>query len=286
MSKDVLLGRKYIAWFSCGAPSTVAAMLAIREFGKENVRVIRQDTGSEHPDNERYMRDVEKWLGIRVEITKSEKYVDVDDVIEKTRWIVGVGGARCTGELKRVPAEECINWGKNQEIEMFGYTIEEQHRINRWVKNNPERRINPILIRHGLSKDDCLGIIDRAGIEIPAMYRLGYNNNNCLGCVKGGAGYWNKIRIDFPEVFERRAKQERDIGATICKVSTGRKSTDVDFKWEPWVQDLSTFKDMKVSEDGLTGRMKLYLDELPENVGNHKHEPAISCGLFCMLASE
>ena len=22
-------------------------------------------------------------------------------------------------------------------------------------------------------------------------------------------GYWNKIRIDFPEVFERRAKQER-----------------------------------------------------------------------------
>ena len=24
------------------------------------------------------------------------------------------------------------------------------------------------------------------GIEIPVMYRLGYNNNNCVGCVKGG----------------------------------------------------------------------------------------------------
>ena len=45
-----------------------------------------------------------------------------------------------------------------------------------------------------------------------AMYDLGYRNNNCIGCVKGGMGYWNKIRIDFPEVFERMAKLEREIG--------------------------------------------------------------------------
>ena len=25
-------------------------------------------------------------------------------------------------------------------------------------------------------------------------------------------GYWNKIREDFPEVFARRAKQERELG--------------------------------------------------------------------------
>ena len=36
----------------------------------------------------------------------------------------------------------------------------------------------------------------------PLMYDLGYPNNNCIGCVKGGMGYWNHIRKDFPEVFE------------------------------------------------------------------------------------
>lgn len=34
---------------------------------------------------------------------------------------------------------------------------------------------------------------------------------------QGGRGYWNKIRRDFPEVFERRAKQEREIGHSCIK---------------------------------------------------------------------
>lgn len=28
----------------------------------------------------------------------------------------------------------------------------------------------------------------RAGIELPLMYRMGYDNANCIGCVKGGEG--------------------------------------------------------------------------------------------------
>ena len=49
------------------------------------------------------------------------------------------------------------------------------------------------------------------------MYEIGYRNNNCIGCVKGGMGYWNRIRKDFPEVFEARAKLEREIGASCIK---------------------------------------------------------------------
>ena len=49
------------------------------------------------------------------------------------------------------------------------------------------------------------------------MYDLGYTNNNCIGCVKGGMGYWNKIRKEFPEVFSSRAKLERDIGHSCIK---------------------------------------------------------------------
>jgi hypothetical protein len=50
------------------------------------------------------------------------------------------------------------------------------------------------------------------------MYKLGYNNNNCVGCVKGGMGYWNKIRKDFPEVFSSMAKLEREVGHSCLKI--------------------------------------------------------------------
>ncbi|CAK7024888.1 MAG: hypothetical protein EUB_02291 [Eubacterium sp.] len=46
---------------------------------------------------------------------------------------------------------------------------------------------------------------------------MGYPNNNCIGCVKGGMGYWNMIRKDFPEVFSRMAKLERDIRHSCIK---------------------------------------------------------------------
>lgn len=67
-----------------------------------------------------------------------------------------------------------------------------------------------------------MGMLWKAGIEIPAMYKMGYNNNNCIGCVKGGMGYWNKIRKDFPEVFNRMAVIEREVGATCLKDKSGK----------------------------------------------------------------
>jgi hypothetical protein len=59
--------------------------------------------------------------------------------------------------------------------------------------------------------------VKQLGIEVPAMYKLGFNNNNCIGCVKGGAGYWNQIRKHFPEQFDRMAKIEREVGHSCIK---------------------------------------------------------------------
>ena len=80
------------------------------------------------------------------------------------------------------------------------------------------------------------------------MYELGYDHNNCIGCVKGGRGYWNKIRVDFPDSFDRMAKIERKIKATCLKDSDGNR---------------------------------VYLDELDPKSGNFKKEEAISCGIDC-----
>ncbi len=243
---------RVIAWFSCGAASAVAAKLAIQEHGE--VEVIYQETNSEHPDNERFLTDCEEWFGQKVIRLSSDKYHDIWDVFEKTRYLAGVHGARCTGELKRIVAEKYLN--HYEDLEVFGYTVEEQGRVDRFIENNPERRIQAILVERGLTKDDCLGMIDKAGIEVPTMYKLGYTNNNCIGCVKGQMGYWNKIRGDFPEVFDRMAKLERELNAALCKTYVGDE------------------------------RKRVFLDELDPKAGSHLEEPRISCGIMCEIESD
>jgi hypothetical protein len=105
------------------------------------------------------------------------------------------------------------------------------------------KHIFPLIDEH-IDKNSAHAICERLGIARPKMYDLGYNNNNCIGCVKGGMGYWNKIRKDFPEVFEQRAKLERDIGHSILK--------------------------------------ECYLDELEENRGRMTEVNA-ECDIFCEI---
>jgi len=240
--------KRTVCWFSCGAASAVATKLALKKY--DDCVIVNQDTGSEHPDNERFKDECQDWFGQEIITIKSDKYDDIWDVFDKTKYLCGVAGARCTSELKRKVAENFLNFFEDREI--FGYTVEEKQRMERFKAHNTERIIETPLIDEGFDKGDCLGMIERAGIEIPAMYKLGFHNNNCIGCVKGQAGYWNKIRKHFPDVFERMAKQERRLDVAINKKYINGE------------------------------RVKLFLDELPENMGDINSEPSISCGLFCM----
>ena len=242
---------RVLVWFSCGAASAVASKMAIEKYG-DRVEILYCDTLKyEHPDNLRFMADVEKWIGRKVTILKSKKYEDIYDVFNKTRWLVGVNGARCTTEMKKVPRME---YQQPDDIHVFGYTADEKKRIEIFESNNPELYTDWILYTAGVKKSDCYRILKENGIELPSMYKLGYRNNNCIGCVKGQAGYWNKIRIDFPGIFEKMAKTEREIGAAINK---------------KYVKGV---------------RIPVYLDELQPNAGRYRSEPDIECGVQCVGA--
>jgi len=51
---------RIVCWFSAGAASAVALKMAKDKYGM--VLPVYCDTGSEHPDNERFKRDVEQWV--------------------------------------------------------------------------------------------------------------------------------------------------------------------------------------------------------------------------------
>jgi len=205
---------KSIVWFSCGAASAVAAKLTLER--DPTATIARCIVANEHPDNDRFAADVERWLGRKILNLSSHKYADCWDVWEKRRFLNSPGGALCTVEMKKkVRRAFCDDPDVTQ---VFGYTVEERERLERFKAHNPEvLNVSCPLIDRGMNKTHCFRVLQNAGIELPAMYRLGYHNANCIGCVKGGAGYWNKIRKDFPDVFARMADLEARIGATVLK---------------------------------------------------------------------
>ena len=88
-------------WFSCGAASAVAAKLTIDKY--DDVRVIYNPVINEHPDNLRFLKDVEKWIGQEIELAVNPKYPngDINEVFKDRRFMSGPKGAPCTGELKK-----------------------------------------------------------------------------------------------------------------------------------------------------------------------------------------
>jgi hypothetical protein len=241
---------RVVCWWSAGAASAVAAWVTLKS--NPDALVVYCDTSStEHTDNARFLADCERWYGKPIQKIRSDKYVDTWDVYERTGWLIGVAGARCTTELKKLVRRR---FQQPDDVQIFGFAAGENERAERFVANNPEANARFPLIERGLTHADCLALLREAHIEIPAMYRLGYRNNNCIGCVKGGAGYWNKIRADFPATFDRMAKLERKLDVAILKRTDKGK------------------------------RLRVFLDELDPASGNYAAEPDQECNPACTAA--
>lgn len=196
-----------VAWISAGISSFVAAYLAKPD------RIVYINVANQHPDSLRFLADCVPHLSVPIEIIGNNAYGQrIENVIRKERYINGPGGAKCTMMLKKRVRQEWERKNADADtVYIWGYDVDERKRAERILESSEFCCEFP-LIEAGLTKADCHAICEDLGIKRPAMYTLGYPNNNCIGCVKGGMGYWNKIRKDFPEVFERMAKLEREIG--------------------------------------------------------------------------
>lgn len=228
-----------VAWFSAGISSFIASYLAKPD------RIVFINVANQHPDTLRFIADAERILNQPIEIIGSYDYrQSVDEVILSDRYLNGPGGARCTLILKKRVRQE---WERRNCADgltyIWGYDSTERKRAERTAENSEFPCEFP-LIERNLRKEDCHALAEQLGIKRPEMYELGYANNNCIGCVKGGKGYWNRIRVDFPDVFERRAKEERVLGRS-CINGT-------------------------------------FLDELDPNAGNMRTEVMPACSFDCV----
>lgn len=208
---EVPAGARIVCKFSCGAASAVATKLALAKFSaSHDVQIINAYLKQEHPDNRRFLADCEAWFSASVWVMRDEKYnASTVEVFRQRRYMKGRHGAPCSKYLKR----DLLNKFKLPgDVEVFGFTAEEADRFVDFCTENPGIHAIAPLIERGLGKEDCKAMVDRAGIVLPLMYRLGYANANCIGCVKGGEGYWRAIREDFPAEFEELAAVQDEIG--------------------------------------------------------------------------
>lgn len=212
---------RLLSWFSCGAASAYATYLALEDEaydGYEKV-VAYCRVREEHPDNLRFLEKFERVIDRDIVILENEKYQgSVHNVIASTKFIKGPTGAPCTRILKK---EVRKDFQRLNDVQVFGYTAEEEHRADRFIDSNNDVDAVFPLLEKGITKAECLEFVQSNGIELPTMYKKGYSNNNCIGCVKGGMGYWNAIRVDFPEEFNKMSKLERLVGHSICKDKDG-----------------------------------------------------------------
>jgi 3'-phosphoadenosine 5'-phosphosulfate sulfotransferase (PAPS reductase)/FAD synthetase len=205
---------KVVCWWSGGITSAVACNIAIDTYGKENCVVIMLDTGNEHADTYRFLKDCEKWYGLKIEVLKSDKYENIEETWFKHKSLNTAKGAICSYMLKRRVREV---WEKENDFshQVFGfeYDKKEINRAKALELNHSQTKPLFPLIENELTKEECLKIVLSYGIEVPEAYKLGFNNNNCLatGCVQGGIGYWKKIQKEMPELFEKMAKVEHDL---------------------------------------------------------------------------
>jgi hypothetical protein len=247
---------RLVVWFSCGDASAVAAKIALARYGNSHeVAIARCIVSNEHEDNSRFAVDCAAWFGQPIVELRSTKYADVWDVWERERFLSGVGGARCTVEMKKAVRWE-FEKAWQPDVQAFGFHVGEEDRAATFRAGNPEIELLTPLIDAGLKKEDCHAIIRRAGILRSAMYDLGFPNANCKMCVKDQSPRgWMRRRHYFPTEFARLAILSRKLGCRLVKLTSGT-------------------------------RERIFLDELPADYVDAEPEPNIECSLLCIIAEQ
>ena len=230
-----------VLWFSAGVSSAIVAYLCKDELDA----IIYQHIEDQHPDTLRFLHDVENLIGKEITIQQSP-FRTVENACRYGKCIrIPRKPPQCSSLLKRKERQKWEYEHEGEHTYYWGLDFSERERAERFERGMPYVKHRFPLIERELTKQDVHGIAESIGLLRPMMYEMGYHNNNCIGCVAGGMGYWNRIRRDFPEVFAARAKMERDIGHSCIN--------------------------------------GVFLDELDPEAGRDDPPISTECGVYCLL---
>jgi hypothetical protein len=245
-----LLMKDIICWWSGGVTSALACKLTADIYGLDRCRFILIDTGNEDEDTYRFKTDCERWYGKEIETIGSigTKYEDIKAVWYKFKSLNVANGAICSSELKR---EVRKRFQRDTEYahQVFGFDMGEPNRAKAMAINYPDSKPLFPLLMYGIGKKKSIEMIEAAGVEVPRAYRWGFHNNNCLntGCVQGGIGYWQLMKIHSPEKYDAMADVEHDLtnlrGEPVTMLKDQSKAAKASGKWKVFLKPHPDFPD-------------------------------------------
>ena len=232
--------KQYVVMFSGGIASFEAARRTILAKGVDNVTCLFADTLIEDQDLYRFIDQSIAHLGV--------KFVRLCE--GRTPWQVFndvrfIGNSRvdpCSKILKRDICDKWLldNCVHDETVVVLGLDWTETHRISgahmRYLQNGWDTEY-PLNEAPWFDKNKVLAELIEHGIDLPRLYRLGFEHNNCGGfCIKAGQGHFAKLLHDLPDVYAMHEAEEqklRDIldkDVTILRSRQGGKHKSMTLK--------------------------------------------------------
>lgn len=171
---------KHIVQYSGGICSFFAAKRIVEKYGKENVILLFADTNYEDDDLYRFIEETVKYLDC--------EFIRVSDgrtPIQIYKDVNFLGNSRIAHCTKILKIKQCKDWLKNNYkkdecILYLGIDWTEIHRCGAITNNwKPYKVEFPMCNKPYLTKEEMQNELNKIGIELPRLYRMGFKHNNC-----------------------------------------------------------------------------------------------------------
>jgi hypothetical protein len=254
---------QHIVSVSSGLGSAFAWKIICDRYGTENVTGVFTDVNGEHPDNYRFLAEIQYHLGSRlVKITNDGR--TIWDVMIENRFLANTRIDLCSRILKR---EAGLDWLKQHAdpadtIFYLGIDWTEVHRLDRaqprWAEDGWTVRA-PMCEPPYPGKAEAQAWLDEVGIRRPALYDMGFSHANCGGgCVKAGIRDFKKLLqadrawyVNWWEAGEERVRRHLGKDVSILRDRTGSRTRPM------------TLRELRERVDA----MPTLFDDEPEGIG-------------------
>lgn len=211
-------GKHYVQSVSGGIASAASAILG-HKLGLSQSLVFA-DTTIEDPDLYRFVNELADALGQPLITLRDGR--DPWDVFVANKIMANNRFAPCSRVLK---TDQVKLWmGQNSgagDTLVLGMFRDEEDRLERAAKNWAPRPVVSLLIDHKITPGAARSMVEGLGIELPALYRLGFPHNNCGGmCVRAGQGQFATLLAQKPAFYAEQEARNEWAEAEIQKVAS------------------------------------------------------------------
>jgi 3'-phosphoadenosine 5'-phosphosulfate sulfotransferase (PAPS reductase)/FAD synthetase len=216
MSAEIQNAVKHVVQYSGGVGSWAAAKLVAQKHGIADLVLLFADVKDEHPDLYRFLHEGAANIGLPVTIIsegRTPRQVMSDEAL--------IGNSRkdpCSKLLKRRLLDRWCrqNCDPASTVRYIGIDWTESHRLQTFCSRIAPWRAEAPLCDQLVSKSDAKAMLEREGIELPYLYRHGFEHNNCGGaCIKAGQGQWAKLLKLDPQRYADWEQWEQEMRTRV-----------------------------------------------------------------------